>query len=112
MSIDTQGPPLESRYGFVIDHRIPLWGVLVSLASIVGVLMGMWFTMGKVQDEVANLKVTVKEGNSIASNLVGDQALLRLRIEHLESDVRELQSIPLFQAPALPRKKPDHANHR
>lgn len=72
----------------VIDFRIPLpW--LLGVAGVVGWgLVSMWFMVNQLTRDVSELQITVKAGNGQAVTVAGELALLRFRVENLESERR------------------------
>ncbi|MBX3653182.1 MAG: hypothetical protein KF686_03290 [Ramlibacter sp.] len=82
---DSNATPPENALTRMIDFRIPLWGVLGSCIVVVWALIGMYFQLQKVSENLAELQITVKSGNNQAMTLAGDIALLKFRIENLEN---------------------------
>ena len=70
----------------MIDFRIPLWGVLGACVVVVWALIGMYFQLQKVSENVAELQITVKSGNNQYITLTGEIALLKYRVENLENE--------------------------
>ena len=82
----------------VIDFRIPLpW--LLSGGIVVGwALVSMYFSINQLLRDVGELQITVKAGNSQATTIAGDIALLRFRIENLEAEKRlQVATPPLMK---------------
>lgn len=70
----------------MIDFRIPLWGVLGACVVVIWALIGMYFQLQQVSENLAELQITVKSGNSQSMTLAGEIALLKYRVENLESE--------------------------
>lgn len=70
----------------MIDSRIPLWGVLGACVVVIWALIGMYFQLQQVSENLAELQITVKSGNSQSMTLAGEIALLKYRVENLESE--------------------------
>lgn len=78
----------------VIDFRIPLPWLLSGLAMVAFTMISMYFSVNQLVRDVADLQITVKAGNSQATTVAGDIALLRFRIENLEAEKRLGMSTP------------------
>lgn len=72
----------------VIDFRIPLPWLLSGLVVVGWALVSMWFMVNQLVRDVGDLQITVKAGNSQATTISGEIALLRYRVENLEADKR------------------------
>jgi hypothetical protein len=72
----------------VIDVRIPLPWLLSGLIVVGWALVSMWFSLNQLVRDVADLQITVKAGNSQATTIAGEIALLRYRVENLEAEKR------------------------
>ena len=72
----------------VIDFRIPLPWLLSGLIVVGWALVSMWFSLNQLVRDVADLQITVKAGNGQAVTIAGEIALLRYRVENLETDKR------------------------
>ena len=72
----------------VIDFRIPLPWLLGILITLGGGLVTMYFDVKQLVRDVGDLQITVKAGNSQATTIAGEIALLRYRVENLEADKR------------------------
>lgn len=81
----------QTRITRVIDFRIPLpW--LLGIGMAVGwALVSMWFSVNQLVRDVADLQITVKAGNTQATTVAGELALLRFRVENLEAAQRQPQ---------------------
>jgi hypothetical protein len=88
MNQDTQ--PGDLRVSRVIDFKIPLSGILGAAFTVAAVFGGMYFKLGQLSEDMAELKITVKAGNGQAATLQGELAILKFRIENLEADKRAI----------------------
>jgi hypothetical protein len=80
--------PGDLRVSRVIDFKIPLSGILGAAFTVAAVFGGMYFKLGQLSEDMAELKITVKAGNGQAATLQGELAILKFRIENLEADKR------------------------
>lgn len=87
MNRDTQ-PGELSRTSRVIDLKLPLNWLLTVAFSIALLIGGMYFQLGQLSQDMAELKTAVKSGNVATSTVQGELAILRFRVENLESDKR------------------------
>lgn len=85
MSEQEQG----QRITRVIDFRIPLPWLLGICMAVGWALVSMWFSVNQLVRDVADLQITVKAGNTQATTVAGEIALLRFRIENLEAATRQ-----------------------
>jgi len=79
---------LGPRITRVIDMKLPLNWLLTVAFSLALLIGGMYFKLGQLGEDMTDLKITVKAGNSQATTLQGEIAILKFRIENLESDKR------------------------
>ena len=84
--------PKPERPTRIIDMRFPLHWLVGALGSTAVLLIGTWFSVNELVRDVADLQVTVKSGNTQALTMAGDMAMLRYRVEVLESTRREEKS--------------------
>jgi hypothetical protein len=77
----------------MIDFRIPLPWLLGSFIAAVSILIAMYFQLQQVAEKLVTLQIEVKAGNSSFATLDGEVALLKFRVEGLESDRRAVQSV-------------------
>ncbi len=84
----TQEQQPDLKVTRVIDFRIPLPWLLSGLIVVGWALVSMWFSLNQLVRDVADLQITVKAGNSQATTIAGEIALLRYRVENLESQQR------------------------
>lgn len=82
------------RISRIVDVRIPLWGLLCALGTASYFLVSMYFTTNQTARDVSELQITVKAGNTQVTTLAGEQALLRFRMENIESEIRALKNVP------------------
>lgn len=79
----------DQRITRVIDFRIPLPWLLGICMAVGWALVSMWFSVNQLVRDVADLQITVKAGNTQATTVAGEIALLRFRIENLEAATRQ-----------------------
>jgi len=87
MSQDSQPGDL-TRITRVIDMKLPLTWLLGVAGIFAATFAGMFFQIGQVSKDLGELKIEVKVGNSQASTVQGELAIMKFRIENLESDKR------------------------
>lgn len=87
MMQDTQPGDLP-RLSKVIDMKLPLTWLLGVAFMIAGSFVTMYFQIGQLREDMTDLKITVKAGNSQAATVQGELAILRFRVETLEADKR------------------------
>lgn len=85
MSSDTQPGDLP-RISKVIDFRFPLTWLLGVAFMVAGSFVTMYFQLGQLREDMTDLKITVKSGNSQAATLQGEIAILKFRVETIEAD--------------------------
>lgn len=92
MSNDTQPSDLP-RVTRVIDMKLPLTWLLSVAVTIIAGGFGLYHQIGSqgetlkdVKDQIKDLKITVNAGNNQSMTLAGEIAILKFRIENLESD--------------------------
>ena len=78
-----EGAPV--RITRVIDFRIPLPYLLSGAIAVTCILISMYFSVQQLIRDVGELQVTVKAGNTQASTVAGEIALLRYRVQNLEN---------------------------
>lgn len=86
------------RMSSVIDFKLPLTWLLGVAAMIIAGGFGLYQQVGnqgevlkELKDQLKDLKITVNAGNNQAATVQGEMAILRFRIETLESDKRVKQ---------------------
>lgn len=75
----------------VIDFRIPLPYLISGFCALAFTLVSMYFSLNQVLREMSDLQISVKAGNSQSSALAGEQALMRFRLENIESEIRTIK---------------------
>ena len=86
--LDSRPGDLGPRITRVIDMKLPLNWLLTVAFSLALLIGGMYFQLGQLAKDMTELKITVNSGNSQATTLQGEIAILKFRIENLESDKR------------------------
>jgi hypothetical protein len=84
---DTQPGDLP-RLSKVVDFKLPLTWLLGVAFAFAGAFVSMYYQVGQLREDMADLKITVKTGNSQAATIQGEIAILRFRVETLEADKR------------------------
>lgn len=105
MTSETQGRDASDRVTRIIDMRIPLPYLLSGFGALAFTLISMWFSLNQLLRDVADLQATVKAGNAQTVTLAGEQALLRFRMENLESEMRVMRQTAEKASPTV-RKMP------
>lgn len=90
MSQDTQPGDLP-RVTRIIDMKLPLTWLLGCAFAIAAAFASMYFKLGQLGEDMTDLKISVKAGNNQASTVQGELAILKFRIENLESDKRSVR---------------------
>lgn len=88
--------PLETRPGDlpsikvtrVIDMKLPLTWLLTVAATIMCGGFGVYYKLDRLSEDVGEMKITVKSGNQATATVQGELAILRFRVENLESEKR------------------------
>ena len=91
---DTQLGDLQ-RATRVIDMKLPLTWLLGVAFAIVAGGFGLYHQIGSqsetlkdMKDQLKELKITVNAGNGTTATIQGELAILKFRVENLESDKR------------------------
>ncbi|HJR31048.1 MAG TPA: hypothetical protein VJ889_20230 [Pseudomonas sp.] len=94
MERDTQPGELP-RLSKIVEMKLPLTWLLGVAFMIVAGGFGLYQQVGsqgevlkELKDQLKDLKITVNAGNSQAATIQGEIAILRFRIETIESDKR------------------------
>lgn len=87
MDRDTQ-PGELSRLSRVIDLKLPLTWLLGVAFAVAAAFASMYFKLGQLGEDMTDLKISVKSGNSQATTIQGELAIMKFRIENLEADKR------------------------
>lgn len=103
---DNQTPRDSERISRIVDVRIPLWGLLTALTTAAYFLISMYFTTIQTAQNVSELQITVKAGNTQVTTLAGEQALLRFRMENIEGEIRSLKGGAFSVPPANAQRRP------
>lgn len=86
---DTQPGELSARSAAkIIDLKLPLTWLLGVAFAIAAAFASMFFKLDELGRDVTDLKITVRAGNGTATTLQGEIAILKFRVETLESDKR------------------------
>lgn len=85
MEQETQPGDLQ-RLSRVIDLKLPLTWLLGVAFMVAGAFVSMYFQLGQLREDMTDLKITVKSGNSQAATLQGEIAILKFRVETIEAD--------------------------
>lgn len=83
---DTQAPDGAALLRMV-DFKIPLVWLLGGFASAVMLLASMYYQLQEVSRGMAALQISVNAGNNQSVTLAGEIALLKFRMEHVESEL-------------------------
>lgn len=70
----------------MVDFKIPLHWLLSGFGVAVLLLASMYYQLQEMSRGMAELQITVRAGNNQSVTLAGEIALLKFRVEHLESD--------------------------
>lgn len=94
MSMDTEPSDLielardratrRARERKLIDMHLPLPWLLGGIFSFALLIGGMYFQLNQLSKDMADLKVSVTTGNTASTQMVGDLAVLKWRIEAIE----------------------------
>lgn len=97
MDRDTQPGDLPRPSKFV-DFKIPLTWLLGVAFMVAGAFVSMYFQLGSqgetlkgLNEQLKDLQITVRSGNSQAATIQGELAILKFRIENIEADKRSKQ---------------------
>jgi len=69
----------------IVDFRIPLPWLLGGAGVVFWGLVGMWFKLVALDDNVAELQIAVKAGTATTIQYASEQALIKYRLEKLEA---------------------------
>lgn len=70
----------------LVDLKLPLHWILVSLAAGGWTLVSMWFSLNQLVASVTDLQVDVKAGNGSTTLILSKIALLEFRVGTLEAE--------------------------
>jgi hypothetical protein len=82
MTTDREQPGITR----LIDFKIPLHWLLVTMAGLAWALVSMWFSLNQLVGLVSDLQVDVKAGNSSTNVILSEIALIKFRVAALESE--------------------------
>ena len=87
MNDDQRAQPPEGAVALMrmVDFRIPLPWLLGGFVMAAGLLIGMYYQLQAVSEQLRDVQVTLKASNQALIQLTADQALLKYRVEKLES---------------------------
>lgn len=90
MTYETRPGELSNggRITRVIDMKLPLTWLLTVAATIIGGGFGLYYKLDRLGEDVTDMKIAVKTGNQATATVQGEIAILRFRVENLESDRR------------------------
>lgn len=86
MANETQ--PGELRVSRVIDFKLPLSGILTAAFSLALLIGGMYFQLNRLSEDMSELKIAVKAGNTSTTTVQGQLAILEYRLNTLEAERR------------------------
>jgi hypothetical protein len=86
MSQDTQPGDLPRIK--VIDMKLPLHWLLGVVFAAFAAFASIYFQVGKLGEDMTDLKIAVKAGNGQAATVQGELAILKFRVENIEADKR------------------------
>ena len=87
MAHDTQPGELP-RLSKIVEMKLPLTWLLGVAFMIAAAFVSMYFQLGKLSEDVTDLKITVKAGNGQSATIQGEIAILKFRLENLEAERR------------------------
>jgi len=68
-----------------LDLKVPIWSVGISFAGLVWSLVSMYFQLSALSGQMADLQLLLKANGTQTVQLAAEQALLKYRIEKLET---------------------------
>ena len=71
-----------------IEFKLPLAWLLSIAAAVVWVLISQYFTLAALVVSVNDLQTSVKAFNQTTIALTSEQALIKYRLENVESEIR------------------------
>jgi hypothetical protein len=75
----------------MVDMRIPLPWLLGGFALAAAGVIGMYYQLQSVAQQLGELKVTVAASNSQAMAMAGEVALLRFKVEQHDKDIERMK---------------------
>lgn len=91
-ALEQEQEPKGMKLARVIDFRVPLHWLLSSAACLLWVLIGMYFALGSVTRELAEIKLALKVNDVASVTAAGDLALLKYRLAAIESELSGLKA--------------------
>jgi hypothetical protein len=93
--VDKDAQPDEPRLSKVIDLKLPLTWLLGVAFMIVAGGFGLYQQVGSqgetikgINEQLKDLQIIVRSGNTQAATIQGELAILKFRIENIEADKR------------------------
>lgn len=80
---DTQPGDLP-RISRIIDLKLPLTWLLGVAGLVAAAFVSTYYQVGQLREDMAELKTTVKAGNSAQSTVQSEISILRYRVEQVE----------------------------
>jgi hypothetical protein len=74
-----------------VDFKIPLWGIMGAAAIFLTGLASMYMQVGRVAEDVLELKAYARTANGTTLEFAKAQARLEARIERVEEQQKEQQ---------------------
>jgi hypothetical protein len=71
----------------LIDFKIPLHWLLVTMAGLAWALVSMWFSLNQLVGLVSDLQVDVKAGNGSTNVISSELALIKFRTSNNETEI-------------------------
>jgi hypothetical protein len=71
----------------LIDFKIPLHWLLVTMAGLAWALISMWFSLNQLVGLVSDLQVDVKSGNGSTNVISSELALIKFRTSSNETEI-------------------------
>lgn len=90
---DQMDTDLPRRPQKVIDMKLPLPWLIGTAATIIGAFALLYSNVDRLVRDVNELQATVRAGNLQSSATAGEIALLKYRVESLESERRRATEI-------------------
>ncbi len=71
--------------GVAVEWKVPLWGLVTAGGGLVWSLVAMYFQLAQVSSQMADMQALLRANNATTIQLTNEQALLKYRVEKLES---------------------------
>lgn len=85
MNDEYEGEDRRKPVSKLIDTRMPLVWLLSTGFSFAVLLFGIYFNVQRLSEDVAELKASTKAGNTQATTLAGEVAIIKWRMDNLEN---------------------------